>query len=120
MPFILRDAASRLLRMRPGRSKAPRFYPRRTLDPPSTGSVTPVMKLASSEARNSAALATSQPVPIFWRSGTLAVALGLDLGAALLEFAGAGIDRHRRVHQAGQDDVGADAVLARSGRRAAR
>ena len=40
-------------------------YPRRTLAPPSTGSVTPVTKLASSEARNSAALATSQPVPIF-------------------------------------------------------
>src|SRR5664279_3359203 len=28
------------------------------------------MKLASSDARNSAALATSQPVPIFLRSGT--------------------------------------------------
>ena len=33
----------------------------------------PVMKLASSEARNSAALATSQPVPIFLRSGTRAL-----------------------------------------------
>ena len=41
----------------------------------------------------------------------LGVALGLDLGAALLELARAGIDRHRRVHQAGQDDIGADAVL---------
>ena len=30
-----------------------------------------MMKLASSEARNKAALATSQPVPIFWRKGTL-------------------------------------------------
>ena len=28
------------------------------------------MKLASSEARKRAALATSQPVPIFWRRGT--------------------------------------------------
>jgi putative molybdopterin biosynthesis protein len=36
------------------------------------GSETPVMKFASSEARNSAALATSQPVPILARSGTLA------------------------------------------------
>src|SRR4029077_4713172 len=46
-------------------------YPRLTLAPPSTGSVTPVMKFASSDARNSAALATSQAVPIFLRSGTL-------------------------------------------------
>ena len=38
--------------------------------PPSTGSATPVMKLASSEARNSAAFATSQAFPILWRSGT--------------------------------------------------
>ena len=38
--------------------------------PPSTGSATPVMKYASSEARNSAALATSQAVPICCRSGT--------------------------------------------------
>jgi hypothetical protein len=30
-------------------------YPRLTLAPPSTGKVTPVIKLASSEARNSAA-----------------------------------------------------------------
>ncbi len=30
------------------------------------------MKFASSEARNRAAFATSQPVPIFWRSGTWA------------------------------------------------
>src|SRR5712671_2735455 len=28
-----------------------RIYPRRTLDPPSTGNVTPVIKLASSDAR---------------------------------------------------------------------
>src|SRR5215467_7673386 len=35
------------------------LQPRRTLAPPSTGSVTPVTKLASSDARNSAALATS-------------------------------------------------------------
>src|ERR1044072_4201041 len=44
--------------------------PRLTLAPPSTGKVTPVMKLASSDARNSAALATSQPVPILRLSGT--------------------------------------------------
>src|SRR5213080_453213 len=43
-----------------------------TLAPPSTGRVTPVMKFASSEARNRAALATSQPVPIFLRKGTWA------------------------------------------------
>src|SRR4051812_50202670 len=43
-----------------------------TIAPPSTGSAVPVMKLASSEARNSAALATSQAVPILPRSGTLA------------------------------------------------
>src|SRR5262245_24831466 len=47
------------------------IQPRRTLAPPSTGSVTPVMKLASSEARNNAALATSHAVPILRRSGTL-------------------------------------------------
>src|SRR5207302_11351755 len=35
-----------------------------TSAPPSTGSATPVMKLASSEARNRAALATSHAVPI--------------------------------------------------------
>src|SRR6201999_3470634 len=39
------------------------IYPRRTLAPPSTGKVTPVMKLASSEATKSAAFATSQAVP---------------------------------------------------------
>ena len=46
--------------------------PTRTSAPPSTGSATPVMKLASSEARNSAALAASHAVPIRPRSGTLA------------------------------------------------
>src|SRR5215510_9267176 len=40
--------------------------------PPSTGSATPVMKFASSEARKSAALATSQAVPMRRRSGTRA------------------------------------------------
>ena len=40
--------------------------------PPSTGSATPVMKFASSDARNNAAFATSQGVPILWRSGTRA------------------------------------------------
>jgi hypothetical protein len=37
-----------------------------------TGSATPVMKFASSDARNNAAFATSQGVPILWRSGTRA------------------------------------------------
>ena len=82
-----------------------------TRAPPSTGSATPVMKFASSEARNSAALATSQAVPILWRSGTRASRAGGDFGAALAAGAGAGIDRHRRVHQSRQDDVGADAVF---------
>jgi len=41
----------------------------------------------------------------------LGVALGRDFGAALLEGMGAGVDRHRRIHQPGQDDVGANAVL---------
>src|SRR5882724_9914912 len=48
-------------------------HPILTSAPPSTGSATPVMKLASSEARNSAALATSQAVPILPRSGTRAL-----------------------------------------------
>src|SRR5208337_2806366 len=43
-----------------------------TRAPPSTGSATPVMKLASSEARNKAAFATSHAVPILWRKGTRA------------------------------------------------
>src|SRR5215470_4006805 len=43
-----------------------------TRAPPSTGSATPVMKFASSEARNNAALATSQAVPILCRNGTRA------------------------------------------------
>src|SRR5438132_2751833 len=46
--------------------------PTRTSEPPSTGSATPVMKLASSDARKRAALATSQAVPMRPRSGTLA------------------------------------------------
>ena len=85
--------------------------PSLTLAPPSTGSVTPVMKLASSDARNNAALATSQPVPIFLRSGTWASRSASTSARVFLNVAGAGVDRHRRVHQAGQDDVGADAVL---------
>src|SRR5882724_3624345 len=47
-------------------------HPILTSAPPSTGSATPVMKLASSEARNNAALATSQAVPILCRNGTRA------------------------------------------------
>src|SRR6185295_5938469 len=41
-------------------------------DTPIFTSATPVMKFASSEARNRAAFATSQAVPIFLRRGTLA------------------------------------------------
>ena len=37
-----------------------------------TGSATPVMKFASCDTRNNAAFATSQEVPILWRSGTRA------------------------------------------------
>src|SRR3954449_10482679 len=87
------------------------------------------MKLASSEARNSAALATSQAVPILPRSGTLAsraaatsarglpgggaragTALGAPIGARLAGRAGAGVHRDRRIHQPRQDAIGADAV----------
>ena len=47
--------------------------PTRTNAPPSTGSATPVMKLASSEARNRSCIRlTSYAVPIRPRSGTLA------------------------------------------------
>jgi hypothetical protein len=60
------------------------------------------MKLASSEARKRAALATSQPVPIFLRSGTL---------ESRSASTSARVDGHRRVHQSRQDHVGADAVL---------
>src|SRR5258708_13487577 len=44
--------------------------PIRTMAPPSTGSETPVMKPASSEARNSPALATSHAAPIPFRTAT--------------------------------------------------
>ena len=53
----------------------------RQLMPPSTGKQTPVMYCASSEARNTAALATSQAVPMrpigvaAWRAATIASAL---------------------------------------------
>src|SRR6266700_389561 len=47
-------------------------WPISSAPPPSTSSETPVMKLASSEARNSAAFATSHAVPILRRSGTRA------------------------------------------------
>ena len=47
-------------------------WPMSSAPPPSTSSETPVMKLASSEARNSAAFATSHAVPILRRSGTRA------------------------------------------------
>src|SRR6478752_7238286 len=47
-------------------------HPRRADCPPSTGSSTPVTKRASSDARNSAALATSHAVPIVRPRGTMA------------------------------------------------
>ena len=40
---------------------------------------------------------------LFAGSGTFGIALGFDFGAGFAEFAGAGVDRHRRVHQARQD-----------------
>src|SRR5208282_2923744 len=49
------------------------LQPTRADMPPSTGSSTPVMKLASSEARNRAAWAVSQAVPILPRRGTRAL-----------------------------------------------
>ena len=53
------------------RAESPRRpQPTRADCPPSTGSSTPVMKRASSEARNRAALATSQAVPMPPFSGT--------------------------------------------------
>ena len=39
------------------------------------------------------------------------IAGGGDLGTAFAADPGAGVDRHRRVHQAGQDDIGAHAEL---------
>ena len=50
-------------------SPAGSAQPMRAVMPPSTGRLTPVMNRASSEARNSAAWAVSQPVPIFRFSG---------------------------------------------------
>ena len=84
--------------------------PTLTSAPPWTGRATPVMNFASSEARNSAALATSQPVPILPRSGTSRVSLRGDLGAAAVAGPRPGVDRHWRVHQPWQDAVSADAV----------
>ena len=69
------------------------------------------MKRASSEARNSAALATSQalPIPPLQRHRRVAPArVALALHA---EAGGDGVDAHRRVDQAGEDRVDADAVL---------
>src|SRR5262249_51354065 len=56
-----------------GGRHGPPHPPILTSAPPSTGSATPVMKSASSEARKSAALATSHAVPMRWRSGTRAL-----------------------------------------------
>ena len=70
-----------------------------------------MMKLASSEARNSAALATSQAVPILRRSGTRASRSAATWAAALAAHPGARVDRHRRVHQTGQDHIGTNAIL---------
>src|SRR5262249_16839752 len=73
MVGVLRDGGTRQSQRGRGRDQCPcDHHPLLTLAPPSTGSVTPVMKFASSEARKSAALATSQPVPIFLRNGTWA------------------------------------------------
>src|SRR5580692_8727938 len=60
-------------RERDGSGRPAACQPTRADIPPSTGNSTPVMKLASSEARNSAAWAVSQPVPILPRNGTRAL-----------------------------------------------
>ena len=85
-------------------------HPILTSAPPSTGRAAPVMKFASSEARKSAALATSQAVPMRPRKGTRALRAATT-SARLLAHARAGVDRHGRVHQSRQDGVGANAVF---------
>src|SRR5437764_2514152 len=67
------------------------------------------MKLASSEARNSAAFATSHAVPIRPRSGTLA-SRSAATSARLRLLARARVDGHWRIHESWQDAVGANAV----------
>lgn len=69
-----RGASAKLMSAAPGSNAAPSGRPRRRrpphgaateqLCPPSTGSATPVINRASSEARNTAAAATSHAVPI--------------------------------------------------------
>src|SRR6185437_15410899 len=81
-----------------------------TSAPPSTGRATPVMKFASSDARNKAAFATSQGLPILWRSGTRA-SRAAAISARLLPATRARIDRHWGIYQSGQDDIGAHAKL---------
>ena len=56
--------------------------------------------------QNSAAFATSQGVPILWRSGTRASRAGRNLCSALAG-AGARMDRHWGVNESRQDDIGA-------------
>ena len=99
------------LRRRAHRARLDYWCPIFRAPPPSTSRSTPVMKFASSEARNSAAFATSQAVPILLAQRHARVAHRGDFGAALAGLARARVHRHRRVHQAGQDDVGADAVV---------
>src|SRR5690349_9727808 len=66
------------------------FQPRESqvrlrIRPPSTRMATPVMKLDSSQARNRARLATSQPVP--WRlRGTLALRSAMTSSRGLLNL----------------------------------
>src|ERR1700726_3420496 len=91
----------------PGRQAAVN-QPTRTSAPPSTGSATPVMKLASSEARNSAAFATSHAVPIRPRSGTLASRSAAT--SARLRLLAARVSTAIGVHESWQDAVGANAV----------
>src|ERR1700746_167115 len=94
---------------RPPGHQAAVNQPTRTSAPPSTGSATPVMKLASSEARNRAAFATSHAVPIRPRSGTLA-SRSAATSARLRLLARARVDGHWRIHESWQDGVGANAV----------
>ena len=79
--------------------------------PPSTRRTSPVMKRASSEARNRAAWAVSQPVPILPRSRTWASrsAQASAVGRPVARAMPAG-DGHRRVHEAHHDRIGPDAV----------
>src|SRR5690348_4480780 len=83
---LLRAVIFQGLQQRCGEGGHGSFQPILTNAPPSTGNATPVMKLASSEAKNSAALATSHAVPIFLRSGTRASRIAATSARLLPEW----------------------------------